>query len=362
MHEADETNRPSSFTGLVLLVAGVALVLGALHVAASVVTPFLLAMVLAFILWPLFAWLRMKGLPSVLALIVLAAGLLIGLGLLALVIGSSISAMASRIGVYTQDLSARAQSLDAWFANHGLTVSFASVLSPDTITALFGALVDGLTGALYQGLVILLLLLFFLVEGPAIAERLRRSLDEDDPNPARLVAFGRDVGQYFALRAAVNAITGAGVTLVLWLLGVDFPLLWGVLTFFLSFIPYIGMFLASVPSVLLAWAEYDLAHAVVVAVALTIVNATAENLVQPALMHKGLNLSPTFVFVSVIFWGWLLPGGGSFLAIPISLGLLAVLANFSAATWFVDTVTTRSHALVEPQFSGAASTPTEGSS
>jgi predicted PurR-regulated permease PerM len=96
-------------------------------------------------------------------------------------------------------------------------------------------------------------------------------------------------------------------------------------------------------------------------VALTIVNATAENLVQPALMHKGLNLSPTFVFVSVIFWGWLLPGGGSFLAIPISLGLLAVMANFPATTWFVDTVTTRAPALVEPRFSGAASTPAERS-
>jgi predicted PurR-regulated permease PerM len=202
-------------------------------------------------------------------------------------------------------------------------------------------------------------MLFFLIEGPAIADRLRLSLDDEDPNPARLAAFGRDVGQYFALRAAVNAITGAGVTLVLWLLGVDFPLLWGTLTFFLSFIPYIGMFLASVPSVLLAWAEYDLVHAVVVALALTIVNAAAENLVQPALMHKGLNLSPTFVFVSVIFWGWLLPGGGSFLAIPISLGLLAVLANFPAATWFVDTVTTRPAVLVEPNHPAGESAPVE---
>jgi predicted PurR-regulated permease PerM len=268
-------------------------------------------------------------------------GLLVGVGLIAVVIGSSISGMASRMGVYTEELSARLQSVDAWFASYGITdVNLASLLSPDTIMALFGTLVSGLTSALGQGFVILLLLLFFLVEGRAIADRVRLSLDESDPNPARLAKFGRDVGQYFALRAAVNAITGIGVTLVLWLLGVDFPLLWGVLTFFLSFVPYIGMFLASVPSVLLAWAEYDLAHAVVVALALTIVNATAENLVQPALMHKGLNLSPTFVFVSVFFWGWLLPGGGSFLAIPISLGLLAVLANFPAANWFVEAVTT----------------------
>jgi predicted PurR-regulated permease PerM len=316
-------------------------------------------MVLALIFWPLLVWLRTRGLGLVPTLLVLVVGLLVGVGLIALVIGSSITGMASRIDVYTQELSARAQSLDAWFASNGFSdVNLASLLSPDAIAALFGALVGALTSALYQAFVILLLLLFFLVEGQAITDRIRLSLGEDDPNPARLVKYGRDVGQYFALRAAVNAITGAGVTLVLWLLGVDFPLLWGVLTFFLSFVPYIGMFLASVPSVLLAWAEYDLTHAIIVGIALTIVNATAENLVQPALMHKGLNLSPTFVFVSVLFWGWLLPGGGSFLAIPISLGLLVILANFPAARWFADAVTTSSEH-VDVAASGRAATPAE---
>jgi AI-2 transport protein TqsA len=359
MHEADMAGQRRSLLSLVFLVAGVAVVLGALHIAAVVVSPFLLAMVLALIFWPLFVWLRTHGLGIVAALLVLVVGLMVGVGLIVLLIGSSISGMASRIDVYTEELSARLQSLDAWFASNGLSdVNLAGLMSPDTIAALFSALVDILTSALHQGFVILLLLLFFLVEGQAIFDRIRLSLDESDPNPARLAKFGRDVGQYFALRAAVNAITGAGVTLVLWLLGVDFPLLWGVLTFFLSFIPYIGMFLASVPSVLLAWAEYDLTHAIVVGLALTIVNATAENLVQPALMHKGLSLSPTFVFVSVLFWGWLLPGGGSFLAIPISLGLLAILANYPAARWFTDAVTTSS-ALVEPQASERDAAPAE---
>jgi predicted PurR-regulated permease PerM len=355
MLDAQAPEQQRSLTSLVLLAAALAIVLAAMHVAAVVVSPFLLAMVLALIFWPLLVWLRTHGLGVVPALLVLVVGLVVGAALIALVIGSAISGMASRIGVYTQDLSERLQGLDAWFASYGLQdVNLASLLSPEAITSLFSALVGALASALSQGFVILLLLLFFLVEGHAIADRIRLSLDENDPNPARLARFGRDVGQYFALRAAVNAITGAGVALVLWLLGVDFPLLWGVLTFFLSFIPYIGMFLASVPSVLLAWAEFDLAHAVVVGVALTIVNATAENLVQPALMHKGLNLSPTFVFVSVFFWGWLLPGGGSFLAIPISLGLLAILANFPATRWFTDAVTTSSAHVQTPESERAA--------
>jgi predicted PurR-regulated permease PerM len=337
MNDQPAMQHGQSLTSLVVLLAGIAIVLGAMHVGASFATPLLLAIVLALIFWPLYAWLRSRGLGTLPALMLLLAGLVVGAAVLALVVGSSISGLANRLAMYTDRLSAELQSLDDWFAIHGMSdVHLADVLSPATIEAAFTTLVGALIGAVYQGLLMLLLLVFFLFEGPVIVDRLRRSLDAGDPNPARLAAFGHDVSQYFVLRAAVNAVTGAGVTLVLWLLGVDFPLLWGVLTFFLSFIPYVGMFVASVPSVLLAWAEYDLTHAVVVALALTVVNATAENVVQPALMHKGLHLSPTFVLVSVFFWSWLLGAGGSFLAVPLSLGLLAVLANFPAARWFVD--------------------------
>jgi AI-2 transport protein TqsA len=178
--------------------------------------------------------------------------------------------------------------------------------------------------------------------------RLRAALGEQHPAVARLMTYGGDVGLYFALRAAVNAVTGVGVTLVLWVLGVDFPLLWGVVTFFLSFIPYVGMFLASVPSVLLALAEFGIGRALVVIIALTLVNAAAENILQPALMGRGLRLSPTFVFVSLMFWSWLLGGSGSFLAVPLSMGLVAILASFATSRWLASVVTIGSADSKEP--------------
>ena len=60
------------------------------------------------------------------------------------------------------------------------------------------------------------------------------------------------------LRAIVNLVTGAGVTVLLLVLRVDFPLMWGILAFFLSFIPWIGLPLAVAPAVVLALAEYGL--------------------------------------------------------------------------------------------------------
>lgn len=92
------------------------------------------------------------------------------------------------------------------------------------------------------------------------------------------------------------------MALLLLILGIDFALLWGVLTFFLSFVPYIGIFLATAPSVLLALAQYGLGMAIFVIVAVTIINVMAENLVAPKIIGKGLSISPLIVFLSFFFW------------------------------------------------------------
>jgi AI-2 transport protein TqsA len=327
-------------THSVLPAAAVVILLGALHLASPVATPFLLALVIAIVLWPVLMWLRRRTSTAV-ALVLLLTGLVVGGGVLGLVIVSSTGGLLSRLQLYSDNLSAEIGRIDTWLqANGAPDASLASVLSPDAFAAGLHWLTSTLISAVSAGVVVVILVAFFLFEGPAVAKRLCDSLAADSSAPAQLVTLLHDVGQYFLLRALVNAVTGAGVTLALWLLGVDFPLLWGTLTFFLSFIPYVGMLLASIPSVLLAWAEFGLPHAIVVGVALTVVNALAENVVQPALMHTGLRLSPTFVFVSVFFWGWLLGGAGSFLAIPISLAVLALLANVPSAGWVVHTMRT----------------------
>jgi len=124
------------------------------------------------------------------------------------------------------------------------------------------------------------------------------------------------VGQYvvrqFGLRALIDVITGAGVTALLLVLGVDFAVLWGVLTFFLSFVPYIGLFIALTPAVVLALAESGLGLALLFIVGVIVVNIVAENVLSPMLMGRGLNLSPTVVFLSFILWAWVLGGPGAF--------------------------------------------------
>jgi predicted PurR-regulated permease PerM len=147
-------------------------------------------------------------------------------------------------------------------------------------------------------------------------DRLRASLPEDNPQVARLAVFGQNVVRQFGLRAVINLVTALGVTVLLLVLGVDFPLLWGILTFFLSFVPYIGLVLAVAPAVVLALAEFGLSRAVLVIVGVVVINVLAENVLSPMMMGRGLNLSPTVVFLSFILWAWVLGGPARSLRCP----------------------------------------------
>ena len=118
--------------------------------------------------------------------------------------------------------------------------------------------------------------------------RLRASTGEDHPQVARLTVFGRSVIRQLGLRAIVNLATATGVVLLLFVLRVDFPLMWGVLAFFLSFIPWIGLPLAVAPAVVLAFAEHGLTNALLVIAGVTVINILAENALSPMLMGTGL--------------------------------------------------------------------------
>jgi AI-2 transport protein TqsA len=214
-----------------------------------------------------------------------------------------------------------------------LNVDLRDVVKPNALANALGTVLSGVAGFLSDLFLILMIMLFLLSEGPAMMNRLRAGAGRDNPQVERLTAVGRSVVRQFGLRAIVNLVTGAGVTVLLFLLGVDFPLLWGILTFFLSFVPYIGLVLAVTPAVVLALAEFGVTRAVLVIVGVIVINVLAENVLSPVMMGRGLNISPTIVFLSFIFWAWLLGGPGAFLALPITLFVAVMLDTFPETRW-----------------------------
>ena len=172
--------------------------------------------------------------------------------------------------------------------------------------------------------------------------RLSSSLTQNNPQLAGAIVVGQYVVRQFGLRALINVITGAGVTVLLLVLGVDFAVLWGVLTFFLSFVPYIGLVLAAVPAVVLALAEFGLSRALLVIAGMIVIDTLVENVLSPMMMGHGLSLSPTIVFLSFTFWIWLLGAPGAFLAIPITIFVAVMFGTFPETRWMASLMGTSS--------------------
>jgi AI-2 transport protein TqsA len=211
---------------------------------------------------PLYSWLRRRGLPTPLALVIMlvfVGAILVGLFF---TLGTSIGRFTERLGFYASQLDGRLDDLDALIERLGLSnVDLHDVVKPGALAEALGVVLLGIAGFLSDLFLILAIMLFLLAEGSATMDRLRASVPEGNPQMRRLTEVGQNVVRQFGLRAVVNLFTAVGVTVLLVVLGMDFPLLWGILTFFLSFVPYAGHFIALTPAVVLALAEFGLSRA-----------------------------------------------------------------------------------------------------
>jgi AI-2 transport protein TqsA len=352
--------RQPSFLRVMLVLASTVVVLVGIRLSAPILNPIFFAVVLSLLFSPIYSWLKRRGLPAPLALLIMLVMLTVLFVGLFFIMGASIARFSERVGFYTTQLNGQLVNLDALIERLGLSnVDLRDVVKPSALADSLGVVLSGIAGFLSDLFLILMIMLFLLGEGPAIMNRLRASVSEDNTQVARLTTVGQSVVRQFGLRAIVNLVTGAGVTVLLFVLGVDFPVLWGILTFFLSFVPYIGLVLAVAPAVVLALAEFGVTRAIVVIAGVVVINVLAENVLSPMMMGRGLNLSPTVVFLSFIVWAWLLGGPGAFLAVPITLFVAVMFDTFPETRWLASIIGVRSSD-TEAAGGPAAGTPAPG--
>lgn len=332
----------TNFSRLLSGAAALFIVIAGLWFLAPFISPVIMALFFAMLFYPVLKWLKNKGLGTGLALlIILVLTIVIGLAIVALVV-TSFSRLAEGLNTYQVQFEGRLSEVEGWLANQGLATLTNPPISQSinveqVVKSLAGFL--GRIGniAAVAGLVIMTMI-FAVVEIPTFGQKVAENLGAESLLLARGTQLGHTVVRYFGLRAVVNLITGAGIALFLFILGVDYALLWGVLAFFLSFIPYLGLFIATIPAVLLAWAEFGPARAILVILGVMVANSLAENVVAPKLIGKGLSISPLVVFLSFFFWSWVLGPLGMFLSMPMTVIILMILDSFDETRWLARTI------------------------
>jgi predicted PurR-regulated permease PerM len=145
--------------------------------------------------------------------------------------------------------------------------------------------------------------------------------------------FLLSVKNYLAIKSVVSLATGVVIGLWLYILGVDHFLLWGVTAFLLNFIPNIGSIIAAIPAVLLAFVQLGPGVAGMTALGYIVTNTVMGNIVEPRFMGRGLGLSTLVVFLSLVFWGWLLGTVGMLLSVPLTMIVKIGLESSESTRW-----------------------------
>ncbi len=321
---------PASPLQTLLALAALVVIAAGMKAASSLLIPFLLAGFITVICLPALNGLKARGLPGWLAITTILLVLLIGGYLLMVVLTASLDGFLSRLPRYEQRLELLVDDLRPALLRMGVDEEWLDaprILQPATLMSLLGSLAGGVRVMLSHGLVVFLTVVFLLLEAHTLPGRIRSIARDPDRTSELLSGFVHDLYRYLGIKTLTSLFTGLLIGIWLWLFQVDFALLWGVLAFLLNFIPTIGSLVAAVPGILVALIQHGPGTALWVLGGYIVVNQVIGSLIEPKVLGDRLGLSALVVFVSLVFWGWILGPVGMFLAVPLSMMLKIALAS-----------------------------------
>ncbi|MCK9491850.1 MAG: AI-2E family transporter [Sulfurimonas sp.] len=337
-----------NFGYIFIVSASVIVILAGIKSASEIVVPFLLSLFIAIILSPSYNYFNKKGLPNVLSLTLVMSLFVILLLLVAKLIGSSVQEFSSNISVYEQQLSSSFDKLFEIFMNMGFELpksELLSIIDPKQIMQLSSGIVQGIGSMFTNGFVILLSVIFMLLESQHFTDKVafasgNRGMKED------IQEIVGKIKRYMVLKAIISLFTAFVIYVALLIIGTDYAFLWAVLAFMLNFIPNIGSIIAAIPVVLLTLVQLGSLSAFMVSVLYIIVNVVIGSVIEPKVMGKGLGLSTLVVFLSLIFWGWLLGIVGMLLSIPLTM-MAKIVFDSNKETKFIAVLLGTADNLVE---------------
>ena len=160
--------------------------------------------------------------------------------------------------------------------------------------------------------------IFILLEASGMPAKLARIFGGSEATMERFNQFVENIKHYMAIKTLSSLLTGLLVFILLTIVGVDYPLLWGLLAFAMNYVPNIGSILAAIPVIILTLIQLDPLHTLLVAIGYLTINVLIGTVLEPRFMGRELGLSTLVVFLSLLFWGWVLGPVGMLLSVPLT--------------------------------------------
>ncbi len=318
MRDNQTTHVRHTFQGLAALI----IIITGIKLGSSLVVPLLLSVLLALVANPLVSMLARLHIPRLLGIVLtLTAFVFFALFLLGNVAGT-VQEFTTALPGYLKQLTETFQQAQVYLAEKNIQVDFNTIFEsfdPSALVGLLTNMIGKLGTTMSFTLLILIATVFMLLEAPVLPGKLRVAIASPDHDLQSMYSFLKSFNRYVALKTLISMITGLLVGTMLWIKGVNFYVLWGLVAFLFNFIPNVGSIVAAIPGVLMTLLQFGYADASLIMAGYIAINVSIGNIIEPNVMGQGLGLSPLVVFLSLIFWGWLLGPVGMILSVPLTM-------------------------------------------
>ena len=327
---------PSHVQQVLFNLAAFVIVVAGMRASSDILIPFLLAIFISVIANPLVIKLRSRGIPIIGAIVLVILGIVtIGIGITSL-LGTSLNDFSDNLPQYKEMINNSAANFFQFFEDMGLHISGTAIIErfdPGAAMSLTSSILSGLGGALSSGLLILLMVVFMLLEATIFKYKVRHIFGSKSGGASQVASFSDTVKRYMLIKTGTSLATGIIATIWLMILGVDYPLLWGFLTFLFNYVPTVGSIIAAVPPALLALIQLGLVSSLLSVAGYIVINISIGSILEPRILGHGLGLSSLVVFVSLLFWGWVFGPVGMVLSVPLTMTIKIALSNSESGKW-----------------------------
>ncbi|MBB3900544.1 AI-2E family transporter [Methylobacterium brachythecii] len=350
-----------------------AIIVTALYLARDILIPIAIAVLLSFVIAPLVNLIRrlkLGRLFSVLVSVLIAAGII---GALSTVIGVQVADLAKDVPRYQHTIERKIEGLRHgplgtgmdYLTNINRAIHDAgndadkqkkadtSQTKPDPAPApvivemkdrppspfeLANTVLSPVLGPLATAGIVLVVLLFILMQREDLRDRLIRLAGSSDLHRTTVAMddAARRLSRYFIGQLALNSGFGIVIGLGLWAIGVPNPVLWGIFSALMRFVPYIGAFLSAVfPVAVAAAVDPGWGMAIATLALFGVIEPIVGQIIEPLVYGHSTGLSPFAVLVSALFWIWLWGPVGLILSTPLTV-CLVVLGRHVDSLEFLD--------------------------
>ncbi len=315
-----------------LATAALVIVFAALSRMASVVTTLMMAFLITLVVAPYLTRLERRGFSRRTALLIVMALVLLVFLVFALTVTSSAANLVQTLPTYSDSFQSTIDAAISELATQGIeidSVEAIPALRASNMIMSFTSFLRGLVGGLANALLILFVFALFLLD----ANRVPAILSDRFPASPALAAFSlysRQVHGYFVNMTVVNLVIAGLSTVLLVVLRVPTPLLWGVVIFILRFVPVIGFWLAMIPLTFTALVANGPQTALIAFIGIAVIDGIVLNTLYYRLLGTGLNLSPAAMVVSLLLWSFILGPLGGLLALPLTVLIKVMILDDDA--------------------------------